>query len=425
MKSVSKQQIILVSVLLVLLAAYVITLPIRRRLAVQVKQINAEIAAKRAAQQAANQASQVLQQAKTTAQQNPLDAASQAAYAAQLQDNGNYLLAERYWRKAVARDPSNAEMLANLGDCLTLEKREDLAIDVYRKAITLDPNNVHALTRLSVRYVALGWNQEAADLLDAALKRTPNSTPLLVATAMVDVQATRFAKAEQEFIQAYKLTPQDTAIIPLLVDAYRKGNQFAQAEALINANLATFNDPAVLYIEAAKIATAQGNPSQALTNLNAALQHQPANLEALALRGQAERALNQLPAAERDFRAVYSKDPSYNQITLMLGQILVSQGKIAEAKPLLADAAQQQKVNELAARLTLDVRNRPGDPEAHLAVAQMYLQTGQTARAVVEFKKAMQLRPGLLPAKQGLATALKQLGTAAASLSLPAATRTK
>ncbi len=418
MKTASRQQKFLVAILILLAAAYVATLPIRHRLAVQVKQINAEIAAKRAARVAAAQTAQVLQQAQDTAAQNPTNAAAQAAYATQLQDSGSYLQAEKYWRKAVALKPSSAELLASLGDCLTLEKREDLAIDAYRKALRLQPNNLHALTRLSVRYVALGWNQDAANLLDAALKKNPNSTPLLVATAMVDVQATRFAKAATEFTEAYKLTPDDTAIIPLLIDAYRKGNQFSQAQAIINANLGTFKDPAVLYIEAAKIATAQGNPSQALQALNSALQRQPGNIEALALRGQAERSLNQLPAAERDFRAVYAKDPSYNQITLMLGQILISQGKVAEAKPLLSAAAEQQKANELAARLTLDVRNRPTDPAAHLAVAQMYLQTGQTARAVVEFKKALQLKPGLTAAKTGLKTALSQLG-AAATLTLP------
>lgn len=418
MKAIPKQQKILVALLLFAIAAYLITLPIRERLALQVKQINAEIAKKRAAQAQQTADNDLLTSAANTARQNPGNSAAQAAYANQLQQNGSYALAERYWRNAVKLQPNSAELLADLGDCLTLEKREDLAIDAYKMALVRNPNNLHALTRLSVRYVALGWNQEAANLLDAAVKRNSQSAPLYVARAMVNEQASQFSKAESDFKTAYKLNPQDTAIIPLLVDVYRKAGQFAKASVVINEYLPTFSPPAALYIEGAQVAMAQHNPSLALQQCNSALASSPGNIVALALRGEAERALNKTPEAERDFREVYKLDPGYNQITLMLGQILIAQRKTTEAKPLLVQAAEQQKQNELEARLTLDVRNRPSDPAAHLAAAQMYLQTGQTARAVVEFKKTLKLKPGLTAAMVGLKSALGQLG-AAAKLTIP------
>ncbi len=409
MKAIPKQQKILLTLLVLICVAYVITVPIRERLANQVKQINAEIAKKRAVQTQEAQNSALLAAAASTAEQNPHNSAAQAAYANLLQQNGSYALAGKFWQKAVKLKPNSAELLADLGDCLTLEKREDLAIDAYKMALSHNPNNLHALTRLSVRYVALGWNQKAADLLDEALKRNKNSVPLYVARAMVNEQGSQYSKAENDLKTAYKLNPDDSAIIPLLVDCYRKAGQFTKASQVINKYLPTFTPPSALYIEGAQVSMAQHNPTLALQQCNSALSTSPGNVVALALRGEAERALNNIPAAERDFKMVYKLDPDYNQITLMLGQILVAKGKITEAKPLLAQAAQQQKQNELEARLTLDVRNRPSDPAAHLAVAEMYLQTGQTARAIVEFKKTLQLNPTSAAAKTGLKAALSQI----------------
>ncbi len=404
-----KEQKVLFGLLGAALVAYLVTMPLRERLQRQVNLLHKQIALKEAQQHLQQSSMLLLDNMRQAAQAQPDSAIAQAQYASLLQQNGKYAEAIAQWLKTITLQPKSAEVYASLGDCYTLNQREDLAIKAYLKALQINPNNLHALTRLAVRYIALGWSQDAEKLINSALQRMPNASPLYVVRAMSDVQTAQFHNAQQDFRHAQRLNPSDTAIVPLRIDAYRKSGEYSKALSLIQKNLSAYPGSDALLVESAQIALAEHDPVHAEQELTAALKISPNDLQALLLRGEARRAQNNLSEAENDFRHVYSISPSYGQVALLLGQTLLARGKTAQAAPLMAKAAAEQKTEEEMNRLTLDVRNRPNDTAAHMAAAQGYMQSSQPARAIAEYNRALQINPHLAAARIGLQKALRQI----------------
>ena len=89
-------------------------------------------------------------------------------------------------------------------------------------------------------------------------------------------------------------------------------------------------------------------PQDALTAAEGALKADPANPDFLYLRGAVRMALNQLPAAEQDFRQVLKAKPDHTATMNDLAVLLITTGHKEEARALL------QKVLEI----------KPGDPTA-------------------------------------------------------------
>jgi tetratricopeptide (TPR) repeat protein len=166
----------------------------------------------------------------------------------------------------------------------------------------------------------------------------------------------------------------------------------------------------LLKIERARVLIEMKRYDEAISSANAILEESPERLEALYTRALAEKVKGDDPSAIRDFERIKAKQPWLEDTLLHLGQLYVRHSKVAEGSALLQQFKEKRSLSDNLARLTLQVAHKGDEPDSHLALGQAYLQGGSLARAIVEFRRTLELRPGDTVAKSLLAEALEKNG---------------
>ncbi len=89
---------------------------------------------------------------------------------------GKYGDAQRYWEKAIAKEPDNFEGLNNLAVCLIAisESNADRAIELVSKANSVSPNNADILDTWGEALLAAKRPHEAVNKLEMAIRRDRN-----------------------------------------------------------------------------------------------------------------------------------------------------------------------------------------------------------------------------------------------------------
>lgn len=402
-----RNQRILFGLLFVAILAWCVTLPIRNRMLRETERLNRQADAALALQR---QTASLMTQAKQAVQAAPDQPGPRLAYAALLQRSGDLAEAETQLKTGLASSPNDAELLASLGEIFETEHKEDLGIDEYRRALAIDPKNVHALKNLAMRYIALGWNRMATDLLERAIKEEPNEPRLHIALGLVSYQNGGDPKAINELLQAHQLAPDDPTILPPLIDTYRKSKRFAEAQRWLDIALPNAPDKSSLLVEQAQIDTEENNPKAVLATTNEILRLAPNDLQAHYLRGVALRNLGETQAASQELERVYQTEPTFERVAYQLGHLRLSQGRTQEAKRLLAEAKRMSAADELGLEREADVADAPNLPEPHRKVGQYYLQHHDAPRAIVEFKRVLELQPNDQEARRSLIDALRIAG---------------
>src|SRR5205085_2866627 len=98
--------------------------------------------------------------------------------------------AERYFRKAAALAPGEADVLAQIGLCLRQQKKSEEAEKVFRETLGLDPGNISALYALgqicdardqiteAVSHFRKAKDLQSAEMLTKAL--SPRALPAVI-----------------------------------------------------------------------------------------------------------------------------------------------------------------------------------------------------------------------------------------------------
>lgn len=406
----ARTRAILFGLLALVAVAWVATLPLRNRLLAETERLRRTTEAREAAAAQQQQTQSALDQAKQAVDAAPQDAQRRLAYADLLSQAGNRTEAEAQLRAALQAAPNSAEVHAALGELYDFQRKEDLAIEAYQRALALDPKNVRALKDLAYRYVGLGWNRPADALLARALQEIPNESRLHVVRGMSAFQSDNYTLAEQELLKARELAPNDPTLLPLLIEVYRQSRRHDQALKTISEALPLAPDKEPLLLERAQVYSQMQNADKTLAAVEEVLKLNPNNIHAHYLRGIALRQKGDLPGAARAFEQVYQQNPNLEKIGFLLGQLRIQQGHAAEGQKLLDAYTHATAGRERQSRLALNVMLKPDSPEAHFALGKNYLEGGNAPRAIVELKRALELKPGDTATRDLLTRALQAAG---------------
>ena len=388
-----------------------LSIPVQIRLQKETALINRQIAEKRNASLSASSILSSRIYAVTEAiKSQPHNPSLHAAYASLLQTKGDLAGAEQEWRNAVHYSPGNASLLAALGACCDSRGEDDLAIDAYRKALKANPDNLQAITGLTFRYLSLGWNHPALTLLMPALKKFPNSAPLLILRGMIAFQTGQYGDAVNELETVQKLKPNDLSVLLPLIQSLEMSHQNPLALQTIQAAMSVVPDKTELYIQQGQVYKDMQQPDQAIKSLESALKLSHNNIQAQYLLGIALRSKGDINGASAEWAKVYTLDPKYSHVALLLGQARIAQGDAVLGQKLLNEYIAQNRDFQNVQRLSLTVLNLPNSPQAHTAIANYYMTIGSYARALAEYKEALRLNSGDSSARHGIRQALIKAG---------------
>ena len=407
----NRRVFVLVVMVVALAALWLFTLPLRARLARETAQANTE-AQQRQREEAATREKQVaLSQALQAVSTHPDDPTRQLQLSSVYARQGDYPNAISAARAAERLAPASAAPHAALGDLYNRTGALDLAQDELEKAISLRPNDTAAVALLAYQELYLGWTHQAETLLRRSLASAPQNANLHATLGLVAFQEHDLATAERELLETHRLDPTDPSVYPPLFDVYQNWKKPSDAMRVIDEALMRRPDDAGLLARKAQAFLDLGDYGHAIETANQTLQVDENNTNAVYVRALAERAQGNRAAAIRDLQQVADKNPAA-QTLIQLGRLYMEAGDEASGRRYLDQGQRAQAALTAVAHDIADVNARPNDPSTHLAAARSYAQVHEDARAIVELKQTLKLRPGDASAKALLKRELLAQGRA-------------
>ena len=226
---------------------------------------------------------------------------------------------------------------------------------------------------------------------------------------------------------AVSLAPEDRSVRLALADALRTAGRFEEARDILDAMLAEFGrrrtpERAAVHYHLARIAQAQGDLDQALTQLEAASSIERSDPKILKLLGDVARQKGGLDAAERAYRALLlivgrqqpqadsgdtdEEGVAASEVMFVLQQMAAEQGQTDRASDLLESAFETAASNNVEALRFERALRAAGQTDLVLRVLDTRLERISDPAAAAEILVA---RADLLAETDRLAEALESL----------------
>ncbi len=103
-----------------------------------------------------------------------------------LMDHSRYDEAARWYREALALDPSQPDVLVDLGACLVNGGKAAAGLVEFEKALKQDPNHKKALFNKGIALMETGKSAEAVAVWEGLLKRFPDDPQLQGLRAQIE-----------------------------------------------------------------------------------------------------------------------------------------------------------------------------------------------------------------------------------------------
>lgn len=294
---------------------------------------------------------------------------------------------------AVAQQPDRqADELFDEAVKLYRDRKFDEALTRCLKATELKPNDYRPRALAGYIYSVQQKFKSASDALAEAVRLEPRAKELYLVKARAD----RFRNAGPDAIAATR-------------KAIEVDPNYAEAHALLG-ELLGFN---------------KEKSAEAISALRTAIKLNPKLLNAYKLLGDVLAYTKDEKGAEEAFRQGMAADPKRMIGRFDLGRLLVKQGRIAEARKLWDERTSDQdntfpqfiEVLERAENLERakeSLAKKPDDPNAlvEMGMAVMdgdhWVVDGRQKRALVYFRKALELKPDFARAQYGVVKAYIQ-----------------
>ena len=276
-------------------------------------------------------------------------------------------LARRCYETARRLAPAKADWPYYLGSLATGRGQTEVATDSFHQALRLEPDYLPTYLRLGNVLLADGRLEEAEEMYRELVVRSPEGPWGYLGHAKVARRRGRLQEAADLLQESLSRAPEDREGAYLLAMTYRDLGRLSAAlphlEGIEGKTRSWPADPLMDVIRGGR---------QDLQGLI-----QTANR--LLDEGQANAAANL-------YRAVLADDAGHFDALYNLGVIYGRQGRFAEAKQSLEEA----------------LRGRPGDADAHFALAMAYASLRQFRNADNEMATVLRLDPEHEGARQAL-----------------------
>jgi tetratricopeptide (TPR) repeat protein len=351
--------------------------------------------------------------------------------------------AETFLTHALASDPSDFQLLYDLGVVSLYAQHYDRAREVLERAVHEQPRNDDALYSLAFVYSSLKQPESALRVLAEAAKVAPNRADVqrLIAVTTGELQANEDSAAAWD--RYATLAPNDDTARRERGFARIHMRQFDTGIADLDWYIARHPDDPVGYYELG-LAQSTNDPTKGLSSLDKALRLKPDFVEARSARGalyylqgkpeaavpdleaatasqpdsglildrlgQAYRALDRLDDSIRTLRKAAQLAPNEPTIVLHLANALAEAGKDSESEALMGRYRQmrptqaprdlmrylslspEQQRADYRARVEKAVHDNPSDAGAQLHYLKLSLEDRQTEQAIAAARTIASLK---------------------------------
>jgi len=319
----------------------------------------------------------------------------------------DFATAEREYRAVLVLKPDFAEVHMNLGLLYQLQNRSVEAISEFESAVRIKPTLTGANFFLGVNYTQLGEGAKAIPFLQAAIHAEPQrpdfwrwlataqeisgqlQAEILTLHTALELQPSdidllyllgnayeRLGKQEVAHLQ--KIAPGSSRSEQLLAESYASTNEWPSAALHFqNALAASPNQPG-LHVKLGEVFLHADKVNKAAREFEQELQRDPENLRALVRHGEAKLILGDVDGAVLDWEKALAVDPEQTERILGLRESGFGDSALEQLPEGI-----RTKIQALAASL----ENRNSNA-AHLALAFIAEQNGNTSQAATELKHA-------------------------------------
>jgi tetratricopeptide (TPR) repeat protein len=330
------------------------------------------------------------------------------AAAQQAQKNNDYVTAVREYRAVLELRPDFAEVHMNLGLAYQLQGQISDAMIEFQRALHLKPALAGANFFLGVDYCKNGDGMKALPYLKAAAKQDPQRPDIWswLATAQemsgeIHAEVATLQKAldlqpqnvdllyllgqayerlgKEEVAQLQKTAPHSTRSEQLLAESYAVSSEWPSAVIHFQNSLAASPDTPSLHVELGEVLLRAGKLTRAGHEFEEELHLTPNSLRAIVRRGETKLILGDVEGSLQDWNTAMAKDDL--QAERVLG---IRETGLGDAAFEQLPDAQREEIEKLAPEL-----QRRDTPAAHLALAFLAMQSGNSSSQVSEGERAL------------------------------------
>ena len=128
--------------------------------------------------------------------------------------------------------PEDFQTNMTLGQILSLTGDKENAINYIKKAVEIDPSNSNAVRSLATLYYDLGDKEKSVETFEAAIKTETDKAlkaNLYFNLGVLNMQLDNFQEAEDNFMFAYDLNPDDTEALVGIAQTFENSEKWRRA----------------------------------------------------------------------------------------------------------------------------------------------------------------------------------------------------
>ena len=148
-------------------------------------------------------------------------------------ESGNSDLAKDYAVKAAMMSPGDFDTNLTAGQIITSLNDKEGALIYFVKAVEIDPTNSSAIRHLAQSYYDLGNKEKSIETYQIAIKNETNRTikaDLHFNLGVLFMQVNRFMDAEDNFMMAYDLNPDDVEALVGMAQTFETAEKWSRSE---------------------------------------------------------------------------------------------------------------------------------------------------------------------------------------------------
>ncbi|MFN3651489.1 MAG: tetratricopeptide repeat protein [Armatimonadota bacterium] len=307
-------------------------------------------------------------------------------------------------------DPSNIEVYRALHQVYMSQSQYDRAYDYAVAGLERSPRDLELILSVVHLDSLVGWNSHAQKMLKL-LDGTPEASHprVRIARALIRRQVADAKHAEQELKGAVEVEPKNDTALALLSGIQAEAGDLAEAEVTVRRALAVQPEKPEYLLHLADVLLRKSTPEsvvEAQKTAESALRADPGNRNAFFMIAQSLLAQKKTDEARGILERLLQRYPDHPLASLELSRLYAREGKEAEARRLNQRYASGLQLQDRLKQLTLKVAMVPNDFDAHLKLGRLYLEVDEAQKACPVLRRALQLRPASAEARRELGRAL-------------------
>ncbi|MDB6126136.1 MAG: repeat-containing protein [Verrucomicrobia bacterium] len=323
------------------------------------------------------------------------------------------------------------------GDRHFAEGKYDEAEIDYKNALQIENVNPHAIEKLGMIYFDQGRLGRSFAFIQKSTELQPNNLEDRVKLGQLYFAFGQIPEARDQASYVLERQPENPQAVLLMADAARNAKDMEVARARLKALPAPASQSAAVSLALGIFELRERHFKEAQDLFERAISLDPKSIEAHTALAGLYRLQNNVPGAEKEYKAAADLAPMRSPRRLQYAQFKVQTGDYAGARKMLEDmirqtpdylpgvivlaqiSAVEKKLDEAAALIAKVLARDPLQPEAMLLSGRIELARGNPTKAASDTLKMIHSYPRAAQAHQQLALAyldLNDLDKAEASL---------